>query len=103
MGEERQRLDKWIWFARFARTRTSAQALVAGGRIRVEGRRVTASGHGLKRGDVLTIAAPHVTAIVKVLDFAVKRGGAAQARALYEVIEGADQLPRLLDAGEVSV
>jgi ribosome-associated heat shock protein Hsp15 len=103
MREGRQRLDKWLWFARFARTRAAAQALAEAGRVRVDGRRVTSASHGLKIGDVLTIAAPHVTAVVRIEALGARRESAPQARLLYAAIEGADHLPRLLDAAEVSV
>jgi ribosome-associated heat shock protein Hsp15 len=83
----RQRLDKWLWFARFARTRAAAQALVEAGRVRIEGRRVTSPGHGLKLGDVLTIAAPHATALVRVEDLGERRGGSEAAHKLYSCVD----------------
>lgn len=86
MQDNRQRLDKWIWFARFARTRTAAQALIEAGHVRIEGRRVTASAHSLKCGDVLTIAAPHATAVVRVTGLGTRRGGADSVADLYETL-----------------
>lgn len=86
MRDDRQRLDKWIWFARFARTRSAAQELVEAGRVRVSGRRVTSPGHALKLGDVLTVAAPHQTAVVKVIGLGERRGDADSVADLYETI-----------------
>jgi ribosome-associated heat shock protein Hsp15 len=103
MRDDRQRLDKWLWFARFGRTRGAARDLIEAGRIRIDGRRVTSASHAVKVGDVLTIAAPHVTAVVRVAMFGETRQAAPLARRLYEVIDGADHLPRLLDAPEVAV
>ncbi len=40
MREDRQRLDKWLWFARFARTRPAAVRLVEEGHVRLDGRRI---------------------------------------------------------------
>ncbi|MCU0884198.1 MAG: RNA-binding S4 domain-containing protein [Beijerinckiaceae bacterium] len=84
--QPRQRLDKWIWFARFARTRSAAQDLIEAGRVRIAGKRITASAHALKEGDVLTIAAPHETAVVRVIGLGERRGDAASVAALYEKI-----------------
>ena len=89
MREDRQRLDKWIWFARFARTRGAAQQLIEAGRVRIEGRRVTAPAHPLKLGDVLTVAAPHETAVVRVIGLGERRGDASSVAALY--VRVADQ------------
>ncbi len=84
MREDRQRLDKWIWFARFARTRSAAQELIERGRVRIAGRRVTAIAHGLKLGDVLTVAAPHDTVVIKVIGLGTRRGDASSVEQLYE-------------------
>ncbi|MCX7340939.1 MAG: RNA-binding S4 domain-containing protein [Hyphomicrobiales bacterium] len=84
MRDDRQRLDKWIWFARFARTRTAARDLIEAGHVRIAGRRVTSAAHALKCGDVLTIAVPHATAVVRVIGLGTRRGGAASVTDLYE-------------------
>ena len=64
-----QRLDKWLVVARFARTRSLAQALVEQGHVRLDGKRVTDGARKLRAGDVLTLALPHAT-----------NGGARQGR-----------------------
>ncbi|NNM71669.1 RNA-binding S4 domain-containing protein [Enterovirga aerilata] len=84
MREGRQRLDKWLWFARFARTRTLAAKLVTQGAVRVNGVRTEAPARLVGAGDVLTIAAQHVTAVVRVLAAGERRGPAPEARLLYE-------------------
>ncbi|MDB5559845.1 MAG: RNA-binding protein [Enterovirga sp.] len=86
MREGRQRLDKWLWFARFAKTRTLAAKLVADGSVRVNGVRAEAPAKLVGAGDVLTIAAPHVTAVVRVAAPGERRGPAPEARLLYEDI-----------------
>lgn len=83
---ERQRLDKWLFFARFARTRPLAARLVAGNAVRIDGRRINTPGYHLKTGDILTLALPHLTCVVKVLDTGLRRGPAPEARMLYEVL-----------------
>jgi len=81
-----QRLDKWLVVARFARTRSLAQALVEQGHVRLDGKRVTDGARKLRAGDVLTLALPHATTVVRVKASAEKRGSFAVARELYEVL-----------------
>jgi ribosome-associated heat shock protein Hsp15 len=81
-----QRLDKWLVVARFARTRSLAQALVQQGHVRLDGRRVTDGARKLRAGDVLTLALPHATTVVRVRAGAEKRGSFALARELYDVL-----------------
>ena len=85
--EGRQRLDKWLWFARFAKTRSLAAKLVAEGHVRVNGQRAENPAKGVKLGDVLTVAAAHGTALVRVVDLGERRGPAPEARQLYAPIE----------------
>lgn len=87
MRQDRQRLDKWLWFARFAKTRSTAVRLVEGGHVRVEGRRIESASHGLKLGDVLTLALPHATIVVRLLQLGERRGPYEEARLLYERLD----------------
>ncbi|MCW5698124.1 MAG: RNA-binding S4 domain-containing protein [Bauldia sp.] len=80
----RQRLDKWLWHARLARTRTTAQALATSGAVRVNRERTVSASHALKIGDVLTIAIAGGVRVLRVAAFADRRGSADVARALYE-------------------
>jgi ribosome-associated heat shock protein Hsp15 len=82
-GVERQRIDKWLWHARVVKARSSAAELVARGRVRVNGMRVSAAGHGIKVGDVLTIALDRRVQVWRVEQFVARRGDAASARRLY--------------------
>jgi len=79
-----QRLDKWVWFARLARTRSAAQRLIASGRVRVNSARVRSNATPLKPGDVLTVTLPRAVRVLKVRDTGVRRGSAAAAAELYE-------------------
>jgi ribosome-associated heat shock protein Hsp15 len=83
----RQRLDKWLWFARFAKTRSLAARLVTDGHVRINGKRAEAASKAVAVGDVLTVAAAHGTALVRVLDLGERRGPAPEARQLYTVVE----------------
>ncbi|MFD1704691.1 RNA-binding S4 domain-containing protein [Methylopila henanensis] len=81
---ERLRIDVWLWRARVARTRALAVGLVQSGHVRVNGQRVRAPGHALKRGDVLTIALSAAVRVLRVVDFGERRGPATEARALFD-------------------
>jgi ribosome-associated heat shock protein Hsp15 len=81
------RLDKWLFHARFYRTRPLAQAATAAGRIRLNGMKVEKPGHVLKPGDVLTLGKGADVIAIRVLALAERRGPASEARSLYEVLE----------------
>ncbi len=83
MPEGRQRLDKWLWFARFAKTRTLAAKLVAAGHVRINGQRTDNAAKGLAVGDVVTIALARSTLVVRVEALGERRGPAPEARQLY--------------------
>lgn len=83
MKAERQRLDKWLWFARFAKTRSLAARLVTDGHVRVNGRRAETAAKPVHLGDVLTVAAAHGTMLVRIVDLGERRGPAPEARLLY--------------------
>lgn len=79
-----QRIDKFLWFARFFKSRTLAATMVANGRVRINGERCEKPSTIVKLGDVLTFpAGPHVR-VVKVLNGGARRGPAPEARLLYE-------------------
>jgi ribosome-associated heat shock protein Hsp15 len=84
MQPDRQRIDRWLWHARIAHTRTLAAALTVSGHVRLNGRRVDAAAQTARIGDVLTIALPSTVRVLKVVGFSPRRGGASQARALYD-------------------
>jgi ribosome-associated heat shock protein Hsp15 len=83
---ERQRVDRFLWHARLARTRTLAAKLAASGHMRVNGQRIEAPGRGLKVGDVLTVSFGNGVRVMKVTAFAERRGSAETASSLYENI-----------------
>ncbi len=84
-----QRLDTWLWCARFLRQRADCARWAAGGLIRIN-RQPTDKPHArLRVGDTLTLPRPHSVLVVQVLALATRRGPAAEARALYREIEPA--------------
>lgn len=89
MSEERLRLDKWLWCARFYRTREMAAAACASGTLRINGFRVEKAGREVKPGDVLTVPQRGDVVAVRVLAGAKRRGPATEARLLYEIVADA--------------
>ena len=84
------RLDKWLFHARFYRTRPLAQAAASAGKVRLNGVRVEKPGHAIKPGDVLTLVVPSGARgagimAVRVLALAERRGPAGEAQNLYEL------------------
>jgi ribosome-associated heat shock protein Hsp15 len=80
---DRQRIDKWLWHARMVRTRSAAAALAEAGFVRLNGKRVTAPGHLVRVGDVVTLALDRAVKVVRVEGFCEKRGDAPAAREIY--------------------
>src|SRR6185295_3525263 len=81
------RLDKWLWFARFVKTRSLATKLVIDGRMRVNGAPTQKAHYSVKAGDVLTFPlGPHIR-VIKVLALGNRRGPAPEARLLYEDLD----------------
>jgi ribosome-associated heat shock protein Hsp15 len=73
-----------LWHARVVKARSSAAALVTSGHVRINGVRETSPGHGVKTGDVLTIALDRSVRVLKIVGFAERRGDANSARVLYD-------------------
>jgi ribosome-associated heat shock protein Hsp15 len=91
--EPTQRLDKWLWCARFFRTRAMAAALCEAGRVRVSGQVVHKAHYTLKPGDVLTFPQGGLVRVVRVAGFAERRGPASAAVALYEDLAPPERSP----------
>ena len=79
-----QRIDKWLWHARFAKTRTTAQVLARSGRIRINRLRTDSASRLVKIGDVLTLSEERGVRVIRVVAIGERRGPAIEARALYE-------------------
>jgi ribosome-associated heat shock protein Hsp15 len=84
-----QRLDKWLWCARFMKARADCVRYVAGGLVRIN-RQPTEKPHArLRVGDVLTLPLGAGVRVVRVAALAARRGPAPEARLLYEEIPDA--------------
>jgi len=80
---DKVRIDKWLWAARFFKTRSLATEAVAGGRVHMDGQRVKPAKE-VRVGDRLEITIGEAIFAVEVLGLADKRGPASQAQGLYE-------------------
>lgn len=79
-----RRLDKWLWFARFFKTRSLATKFCQAGKLRVNSQIIAKAHYTLKVGDVLTFPLRHHVRVIKVADLGHRRGPAPEAQALYE-------------------
>jgi ribosome-associated heat shock protein Hsp15 len=83
---ERIRIDKWLWHARFHKSRALAQGAAASGHIRVDGRRIEKASAEVKPGDTLTLPRGREVVVVRIVACGIRRGPAKEAQALYEVL-----------------
>ncbi len=80
--QQRIRIDKWLWAARFFKTRALATEAVEGGKVHVNGERVKPS-RQLRCGDEVSVQKGLYTFVIEVLVLSMQRGPAEQARALF--------------------
>jgi ribosome-associated heat shock protein Hsp15 len=80
------RIDKWLWHARFCKTRSIAQEKAATGFIRLNGHRVEKPSAAVHVGDVMTLPAGNGVLCVRVLALGFRRGPASEARTLYDIL-----------------
>lgn len=95
-GEGRQRIDKWLFFARVVKSRSLAAKVVQLGRVRLNRDKIDLPSQQVKPGDVLTITLERRVIVYRVLDPGTRRGPAEEARTLYE-----DLTPPPAGGGEV--
>lgn len=78
------RLDKWLWFARFTKSRAQAQELIARGQVRRNDMLVEKSSTEVEPGDILAVVLGPVRRTVTVAAIGERRGPASEAQALYK-------------------
>ncbi len=83
---EKVRLDKWLWAARFFKTRSRAAQAVNGGKVHLNGSRVKAA-RAVNVGDDLLVSRGNVEFKVKVMGLSLYRRPAVEAQLLYEEYE----------------
>lgn len=82
--ETRQRIDKWLWFARIVKSRGLAAQLVEAGHVRLNRVKIAKPAHVVGEGDVLTLAVHGRVRVLHIKACAPRRGPAAAARLLYD-------------------
>jgi ribosome-associated heat shock protein Hsp15 len=88
-----QRLDKWLWCARLAKTRTGAARLVAAGKVRINGERARKPSRLVHTGDVVTATPIGGLKVLRVIDIAERRVSASLSQTLYEDLTPEDAPP----------
>jgi ribosome-associated heat shock protein Hsp15 len=82
------RLDKWLWQARFYKSRSIAAEAVESGSVRINGQRVGKPSHALRVGDVLTLPLGPRVRLIRVVALGLRRGPATEALLLYCDLDG---------------
>ncbi|MDX2290134.1 MAG: RNA-binding S4 domain-containing protein [Hyphomicrobiaceae bacterium] len=97
-GAGTQRLDKWLWYARLAKSRTLAAGLVTDGRIRINRAKVAKPSSSVRVGDIITASVTRNVRVLKVQDLGTRRGPAAEAKNLYEELTPVVVAPHSADS-----
>jgi ribosome-associated heat shock protein Hsp15 len=84
VSEASQRLDKWLWCARFFKSRSLAARFCDEGKLRVSGQVTHKAHYAVRPGDVLTFPLGSHIRVIKIVALADRRGPAPEARALYD-------------------
>lgn len=93
---ETLRVDKWLWHARFFKSRTLAAKFVSSGKVRVNGSHISKPHVNLKPEDVLTFPlGPHIR-LIRVIAMGERRGPAKEAQTLYEDLDPPQPKPKKL-------
>lgn len=78
------RVDRWLWFARFFKSRNIAAKIVQGRKVRLNSIIVTKASQNVKAGDILTFHQAKDIRVIKILNVGTRRGPAPEAQILYE-------------------
>lgn len=94
------RIDKWLFFARFFKSRSMAAAMCAAGKVRVNRQAIQKAHHAVRIGDVLTFPQGGHIRVVRVAQLGARRGPAGEARLLYEDLAPPVPAPAGVPQGE---
>ncbi|SLN23395.1 Heat shock protein 15 [Roseovarius albus] len=81
------RLDKWLWQARFFKTRSLSAKVISGGHMRVNSQKIAKPAYAVGPGDVLTFPQARDVRVIKIKAIGERRGPAPEAQALYEDLD----------------
>lgn len=85
------RVDRLLYFLRFARSRSLAAAIVGSGQLRCNGERILRTSQPMAPGDVLTIPLGRHVRLVELLSLPTRRGPPEEARSCYRMLDPHDQ------------
>jgi ribosome-associated heat shock protein Hsp15 len=83
-GTAALRIDKWLWFCRFFRSRSQVQTAIAAGAIWLNGRQVDRPAQGVRLGDQVTLSLGRIEKRVVVQALGTRRGPAIEIQQLYQ-------------------
>ena len=92
------RIDKWLWQARFFKTRSLAAKLVQSGKLRLNGNLVYKPAQNVSAGDVLTFPQAVQTRAIKIIEVGTRRGPAPEAQLLYKELAPPEPKPAYTDS-----
>ena len=101
MSGDALRMDKWLWQARFFKTRALASQVCLTGRVRVNGVTITKAHFAVRLGQVLTFPQGRRIRVVRVLALGVRRVSAKEAAMLYEDLSDEAPVPRIGPLGRL--
>ena len=84
------RIDKWLWWARFFKTRSLSTKIITKGSVRVNSRPIFKPSFEIKVDDVLTFTSAKSVRVIKVLSLGERRVNYEEARKMYENVEDTD-------------
>ena len=87
------RLDLFLWFARFAKSRSAAQAIAEAGMLRIDGRRIERAHCPVRIGNILAFPLHGRVRVLRVEALPARRGPPAEAQALYTLLEPGPSSP----------
>ena len=94
-SQDSLRADKWLWFARFFKSRSLATQICQAGKLRLSGQGVVKAHTKVKVGDVLTFPQARHIRVIKIVALSTRRGPASEAQALYEDLKPPEAESRL--------
>ncbi|MBT5050152.1 MAG: RNA-binding S4 domain-containing protein [Rhodospirillaceae bacterium] len=99
MTDDSLRIDKWLWQARFFKTRGIAAKLCNSGKVRIDGAKIDKSHYAVRIGHVLTFPQSRRIRVIRVVGLGTRRGPAKEAVMLYEDLSDAEPVPRIASLG----
>lgn len=81
------RIDKLLWYLRFAHNRVMARRLAEKGHVRLNGRRIERGHVRVRQGDILTVPQGHAVHVLRIIALPQRRSSALQAQSCYEILQ----------------